>query len=303
MDHMSQLNLQISKIFIGLAVCLAGCVARDPFVLTPSNACREWVYCLEGTPIPECQLVDYDQMVDEERVWHLPELVDLGLRNSYQTRSSWAETRIRASEYGLSLADFYPEVSFSGYVEAVRETTYFGSSRIAKLPGIRDIEVDEFREYAPSFSLSYLIFDWGTRCARSEIFRQRVLSANWEFNREIQTVIQQITGDYYSYVGYRGQMEAAEANLNDAQTLYNATHKKYELGIADKGTDLIALTQVSKQQIQLLQAEQLLDTSYSQLITDLGIPSTIDLNIFGQFEEAEVIFLSSALLNNAWKKP
>ena len=290
MDHMLRLHLLTSKYLLGLSLCLLGCAARDPFVLTPLTPCQEWVHCFEGTPIPNCQLVDYEALVNEEKVWRLPELVDLGLRNSYQTRSSWAETRVRASEYGLSLAEFYPEISFTGYWETVRATSYFGSNPISKLPGVGDIIVDEFREYAPSFSLSYLIFDWGTRNARSEIFRQRVLSANWEFNREIQTVIQQITGDYYSYVGNRGQQEAAEANLKDARTLYDATHKKYELGIADKGTDLISLTQVSKQQIQLLQAQQLLDTSYAQLITDLGIPSTIELNVFGQFEPEEIIF-------------
>ncbi|CCB91938.1 putative outer membrane factor (OMF) family efflux porin [Waddlia chondrophila 2032/99] len=287
---MLRLNRLTSKYFFAFGICLAGCAARDPFVLTPSTPCREWVYCLEGTPIPHCQLIDDDQLIDEERVWHLPELVDLGLKNSRQTQRSWAETRIRASEYGLSLADFYPEISFSGYIEAVRATTYFGSSRISELPGIQDIVVNEFREYAPSFSLAYLIFDWGTRNARSETFRQRVLSANWEFNREIQTVIRQITGDYYSYVGNKGLQEAAEANLKDAQTLYDATHKKYSLGIVDKSTDLIALTQVSKQQIQFLQAQQLLETSYAQLVADLGIPSTIELNIFGQFEAGEVIF-------------
>lgn len=299
---MRRLNLPISKSLIGLCLLLMGCAAKDPFVLTPSSPCREWVHCLEGTPIPNCQLVEHEIIIDEEKPLHLPELVDLGLRNSYQTRASWAQTRIRASEYGLSLADFYPEISFSGYWEAVRATSYFGSNPLSKLPGVGDIIVDEFRAYAPGFSLSYLVFDWGTRSARSEIFRQRVLSANWEFNREIQTVIQQITGDYYTYVGNRGQKDAAEANLDDAKTLYDATHKKYELGIVDKGTDLIALTQVSKQQIQLLQAVQLLDTSYAQLITDLGISSTIELNIFGEFEPEEIIFPVECTLEQCVKE-
>lgn len=267
-----------------------GCVAKDPFVLTPSSPCEEWVHCLEGNPIPQCELVEREHPVDESKVWHLPELVDFGLRNSKQTRSSWAETRIRASEYGMSLAEFYPEISFSAYWEAVRKTNYLGSNRLSKLPGIRDIEVDEFREYAPSFSLSYLIFDWGTRCARSEIFRQRVLSANWMFNREIQSVIQQITNDYYTFVGYHGQRDAAEANLKDAQTFYDSTHAKFELGIVDKGSDLIAQTQVSKQQIQLLKATQQEDASYTQLIADLGIASTIELNIYDQFNTDEILF-------------
>lgn len=290
MALMSRLNLPTSRLLLVTSICFAGCVAKDPFVLTPSNPCKEWVHCLEGNPIPQCELVEREHPVDESKVWHLPELVDFGLRNSKQTRSSWAETRVRASEYGMSLAEFYPEISFTAYWEAVRTTNYFGSNRLSKLPGIRDIEVDEFREYAPSFSLSYMIFDWGTRCARSEIFRQRVLSANWMFNREIQSVIQQITNDYYTFVGYRGQRDAAEANLKDAQAFYDSTHAKYELGITDIGSDLIARTQVSKQQIQLLKATQQEDSSYTQLIADLGIASTIELNIYDQFDTDEIMF-------------
>lgn len=290
MVHMSQSSLPTSRWLLAISLSFLGCAAKDPFVLTPSSPCQEWVHCLEGNPIPQCELVEREHPVDESKVWHLPELVDFGLRNSKQTRSSWAETRVRASQYGMSLADFYPEVSFTGYWEAVRTTNYLGSSRLSKLPGIRDIEVDEFREYAPSFSLSYLIFDWGTRCSRSEIFRQRVLSANWLFNREIQSVIQQITNDYYTFVGYRGQWNAAEANLNDAQAFYDATHAKFELGIVDKGSDLIAQTQVSKQQIQLLKATQQQDASYTQLIADLGIASTIRLNIFDEFDADEIQF-------------
>ncbi len=281
---MFRLKLRISGRFY-LALCfLWSCQAKDPFVLTPSSPCEEWVGCPEGVLLPNNQLITEDLCVDENKEWRLPELVDLGLRNSRQTRTAWAETRMRAAEYGMSLSDFYPDISFSAYVEALRESDYLGSNRLSKLPGIGPVVIDEFREWAPTLSLSYLIFDWGTRSAESERFRYRLLNANWSFNREIQDVIQQITQDYYNYLGYEGQLEAAKANVNDAQTFYNSTHKKFSLGIVDKSSDAAALTQLSKQQVELLHVAQQLDTSYTQLIADLGIPSTTHLRLFNRFD-------------------
>jgi TolC family type I secretion outer membrane protein len=148
----------------------------------------------------------------------LAELVDVALTNSPMTRIAWAQARGAAANWGSSRSEYYP--SLTGEVDAV----------------VGDVSLPQFgqgRSYvALGATLSYLLLDFGGREARVEAARQALIAANWSHDQAIQNVLRDVPQAYYTYLGDRAQVKAAEKNLQDAQTTLRSTEARKKSGVS-----------------------------------------------------------------------
>lgn len=278
-------------------MALSGCwfPAACPWKETPRRYTDRWNPSpFRPIPIPADRLIDPFICIDPEcpstESVALPEMLDLALINSNQTRRTWEDAREAAAEWGIGQAPLYPQVDFNAYYFDLYLPTFF-SGHLGEIFRRANFDLsfpDNYVAYGPSVSLTYLLFDWGTTCRQSESLRQTLLQANWTHNREIQTVVENVLVDYYSYLANCEQVVAARANLKDAMNTLNSTEKKHELGISDISDVLQAKTQVAKQDTKLLNDQQMEADSLSKLIADLGIPANTPLKILGEMTIPEL---------------
>ena len=80
--------------------------------------------------------------------------------------------------------------------------------------------------------MDYTIFDFGRRLDEIAISRNNLLAANFLFNDTHRKVIFQVMAAYYRVLNAKGQEDAAEANLKNAQTVQQAAEARLELGLA-----------------------------------------------------------------------
>ena len=99
------------------------------------------------------------EIPNAERPLTLAELSDLALRNNPQTRSAWAAARAAASQVGIELADYS--------VQASGALSYLRARQISQT-GVRQPIIER---YTPSVTLSYALFDFGTRASQVEAAR------------------------------------------------------------------------------------------------------------------------------------
>jgi len=240
----------------------------ESYAVTYSDC--SWSPCLpEEKPIPDCLLMESAECdecpdVDLEESLGLARLLDVALRRSPLTRETWAHARLAAARYGITQSPFYPDINFDAFWEAVRNPAFFGGNLIL---------IDEYREYGPYLTMSYLMWDFGTTRAVSRAFYQQLIEANWNHNREIQTVIQTVTNDYYDLIAQKEKVIAGEANLNDATTTLRATEAKHTAGITDITDVYTAETMVAKEVMQLLADEQSEANAKAALLADAGLPA------------------------------
>ncbi len=274
--------------FVGfclLLFSLTGCWrdAACPFTLTPSAPTKNWQPYPQQHPIPPCYLLTSCPAYTNKEEYAgcpmgLSKLVNLALVNSNQLKASWAQTHIAAAKYGESLAPFFPDIDAEYYYDAIREGTYFQASGIFNFLQ-SGVYVNQFQEFGPHVTFSWLLFDTGTTWANAQSMKQMLFAANWMHNQEIQSVIEQTTVDYYDYIAYKEQLIAAEANLKDAETVLDSTLAKHKFGIADLSDELQAETQVSKMELELLMSlEQMMDAK-TKLVADLSLPANTDIAI------------------------
>lgn len=198
----------------------------------------------------------------------LGDLVCMALQNSPQTRESWANARIAAAQYGAGRAAYYPDVTLTPWVQSVRQAAFFGRGRITR---------DQYQNYGPQLRLSYLLFDFGAREANVRSLCETLVAANWMHNGSIQKLVQTVGNDYYGYLAAQEQMEAEVANVEDARVNLNASEARRRAGVVDLSDELQARTQLSQQQLRLLDAGQQVVLQLTQLTQAIGVSSTIPI--------------------------
>lgn len=274
-----------SRLLIGLAAALllGGCTAvREPYSLAPFCATDKWCPTeLPGKPVEDVPLDPagcLDPVIpDSDTPLSLPQLVDIALQNSYLTRQTWAAARVAATQYASELSAFYPDIAFQGTYE--RQKTPYTSATSSLATSTNQVFNSFLTTYGPQITLSFLIYDCGATLANAAALQQALFSANWTHNREIQTVVQTILNDYYTYLNGKGQVAANEANLKDSQVNLEAAIMKRTSGIFDMSDELQAKTQLAQAELNLLSSQQTMQDSLAQLINDAGLAANIRLTV------------------------
>ncbi len=219
----------------------------------------------------------------------LAELLDIALQNNPSTKQTWAQARAAAAEYGVSLAPFYPDISFSsfyfrqkaGFPESGVPTATPGSPTTIS-PGnlpVTGVVESYFTESGPDVLLSYTLFDFGQRTAASIAARETLYYADLTHNQQIQSVLQEVMTDYYNYLYQKAVQKSDEANLTNAQSLLDAANEKFALGLAALGDVAQARTQFLQSKINLTSQKQAVENAFAQLAVDLGLPANVPFKV------------------------
>lgn len=268
-----------------------GCArdARDPFELAPSSPFASWTpmkgNCLISSKY--CRTLLPATFATSELT--LAELLDIALQNNPTTKQTWAIARASAAQYGVSLAPFYPDVSFSsfyfrqkaGFPDTGMPTAAVGTPTTTSAGSLFATGVIEstFTESGPDVILSYTLFDCGQRTAASTAAREALYYADLNHNQQIQYVLQTVMFDYYNYLYQKAVQRSDEANLTNAESALNAANEKFALGLAALGDVAQARTQFLQSKINLTSQKQEVENAFAQLAVDLGLAANVPFKV------------------------
>lgn len=303
--------------YLFLLCFLTGCIqhAADPFQLAPNNPYSTW------TPLKGNQLVSAQYCPPiippsfESSKLSLAELIDIALQNNPSTKKSWATARSAAAQYGQSLSPFYPSIGFDGSFLRVRNTETLVNAQFGALPGTSesspspDISQNQFgvqeglgspipyyqTQVGPDLTLALTLFDFGQRTSAALAAKEALYYADLMHNQQIQTVIQRVLSDSYSYLYNQALQEAYEENLANAQMSLDAANERFSLGLAALGDVAQARTQYLQTRINLTQQKQEVETAFAQLAKDLGLPSNLKFHLQPMPEEIEATPILTSL--------
>ncbi len=194
----------------------------------------------------------------------LVELTDLALRRNPRTRLAWAA--IRSSEAGVELAR-------AGYWPQLDATVSAQRNRALNFSGIpSDIQ----SRYGASVSLSYLLWDFGTRGGQLDEAKYALVSASLSQDQTVQDVILQVERAYYLVLGLQAVVEANRQSLKDAETNLEATQGRKASGLATLGDVYTAEAALAGARLDLQRTEGLLAVARGELAGALGAsPDTL----------------------------
>jgi outer membrane protein len=202
--------------------------------------------------------------IDPEKIYDLPELIDIAERSNPDTRIAWEQARQAAKAIGLSQSAYYPYLAASAAASYQQELAVL-TSVFPSHVGAENATLD----------MQWLLFDFGERKAATTSAREQLMLANVSFNATHQQIVFNVTRYFYDFITIRQQVGVAESSLQAAQTVEQAAQSRFDNGLGTKPDLLQAEQQTAQADYDLESARGNLSDAQVALVESLGIvPST-----------------------------
>ncbi len=198
---------------------------------------------------------------DPSTIYTLSELVDIAEQNDPETRVAWENAKARAAALGISKANLYPTLAAVALADTNRSQLFLSPEYYRQTSGT----------FSPVLVVNYTIFDFGRRLQEVAISRSNLLAANFLFNDTHRRIIFQVMAAYYRVLNSKGQEDAQEANLKNAQTVQNAAEARLHEGLATLPDVLEARSAAAQADYDLQAAIGATEIAHGDLATALGI--------------------------------
>lgn len=258
-----------------IALVAAGCRSlTTPFVkhdirhdagVAPSPA-QSWTPPADTVPpVPPRVETTLPAGVTADSPVTLAQIVDIALANNPTTRQAWLAARAAQANLGSAQSVYYPEIDLNTSLSRTQSTALNSVSRQTS--------------FAPSLSLSYLLFDFGGREATVEEARQTLIASDYLHNQAIQDVVLRVEEAYYSYLDLKALLSAQEATIKERQTQLDAANARHDAGVATIADVLQAKTAYSQAELTRESIEGNLRTIEGSLATSMGLSATVHFNL------------------------
>lgn len=295
----------VLSMVISMYLLLTGCdIARtEPSMMeeTAAKPSKSWrVPCCEpnrfSPVLPEEEAIE-EEWKQHQGPWKAVDLVDIALRNNPLTHQSWQTARSYAFNWRASQSTLYPTVDLTeellfqkisgtgaaGFVDATQSGTSdlnADTNTTTAVAGGGAGRGSTYNQWViSSLSASYLLLDFGGRCASIESARQALLSANWTHNRTIQSVILTVLTNYYQYLQAKALFIAKQDDVKNAQENVDAAEGQFKAGVKAKLDVLLAKSNLASTQLQLEQDRGAVKITLGNLATSLGLPANEEFEV------------------------
>lgn len=201
--------------------------------------------------------------IDAAKVYTLAELIDVAQQHNPETRVAWEQAKARAASLGIARAAFYPTLTAVALAATTREAALIGEYFHRQTEGL----------FVPTLHVDYLVFDFGGRSGAIDIAKANLLIANLEFNSTHRQLIFKVSSAYFRLLNAKGQREAAEASLKNAQAIEDDAKSRLENGLATKPDVLEASAARAQSDYDLQAAIGAEDIAQGDLATSMGLPA------------------------------
>ncbi len=189
------------------------------------------------------------------------EVVDLALCQNPKTHESWANARAQAAQVGVAQSAYLPDLDGKA-----------GRSRI-------HTDSEKTTTSTASLTLSWLLFDSGTRSANLENARQLLSAAASTLDATVQSVFFSTLQAYYNTQAARAAVVAAQESEKASRESLTAAEVRYRVGTATPADRLQAQTAWSQATLNRIKAEGIVKIAYGTLANVMGLDANQPLQL------------------------
>lgn len=236
----------------------------------PPSPERPWHFPAEREIRAEARTVPASRLaIDAAKVYSLAELVDFAERNNPATRVAWEGAKARGADLHIAQSELYPALAAIALAQAERVDLLFGSSFVTQTVAA----------FGPGLQLDYTLFDFGARGGRIAAARAELAASNFAFNDTHRRIIFQVADTYYRLLNAVGQVDAANASLQNAKTVQEDAEDRLDHGLATLPDVLEAKSATAQAEYDLQSVLGANEIARGDLATTLGVAPTVNIRV------------------------
>ncbi len=257
----------ISVLLIGsFAIFSSGCAT----VTSPRNPGEEWTPPKWDKSIkkPDEVWKDLRQRVSvPSSPLSLAEVIEEALANNPAARKAMQEAKAAQAKIKQAESSWFPSVNVSAQVQRERD--------------ISNSKASDLNEtiYGPQAELTFLLLDFGGRASRVKQALHSFISFGFTFNQTIQDVILEVERAYFNMYSAEAQLDAAAADVADANASYIAADQKFQAGLVTELEVLQARSTLDNAQYVMADAKGTVKIARGRLAQAMGFPADADFSI------------------------
>ena len=209
-------------------------------------------------PMPKAAL----NRVPGQKLLGLLDVVNLALCNNPQTRVAWASSRVQAAQVGVSKASYLPSAALSATANHILSGS---TNRVDQ----RNVGV----------TLSYLLYDFGSRAANLENARQLLAAASATQDSTVQAVFLAAVQAFYQAQATYAALDAALESERAAKESFAAAEARYLAGSATPADKLQAQTAYSQATLNRITIEGNQKNAQGALANVLGLDANRNVSL------------------------
>ena len=274
-------------------VIAAGC-ARSYLDRAPVSPREAWPMTGEATAADDAPADP--PRVARDRVYGLPELIDLAESTNPDTRIGWERARQAALGVGVAKAGYFPTIAaigLLGFQHSFFPAASLGGSSIGinpfqLLPSVNfmvptapqptgRLGVDTW-QVLPFVALRWEVFDM-SRGADVRAAENLSTAANAQFTAEHQRVMFEVARAFFRLTAARAQVAVSTDALARTRVIAAATDGRYDRGLATVVDTSEARREVAQAEYVLTQTQAAETGAYAALVTSLGVDPQVELHV------------------------
>ncbi len=186
-------------------------------------------------------------------VFDLIDVVDTALCRNPATHEAWANARVQAAQVGVAQATLLPNLDGSARAAELRTNGNSGDERSAAL------------------TLSWLLYDFGSRSANVDAARQLMNAASATLDATVQSVFLNALQSYYNAQATRAAVVAATESERASRESLAAAEVRYSVGSGTPSDRLQAQTAWSQATLFRIRAEGAVKNADGTLANVMGL--------------------------------
>ncbi|MBN1613473.1 MAG: TolC family protein [Deltaproteobacteria bacterium] len=212
-----------------------------------------------------------EDLIREGEVLDLPRCLDISLKNHPTVIAALNTLQANRARIGQARAAYYPQVNWSSGYNRINPV----SVSAGRIPG----STDSYDQYASSLSLSQNLFDFGKTAARVGIQTLAAESSHYDLETLSTQLVYTVKQAYYNRLQASKNRDVARESVRQFQQHLARAKGFYELGVRPKFDVTKAELDLSNAKLNLLKAENAVQTARIVLNNALGISGAPDYEI------------------------
>lgn len=216
-------------------------------------------------PNPAAASAPPPPIVDSDRVYSLPDLIDLAEANNPSTRIAWNAARKVALAAGIAESTYLPKITASTVLTDV------GTNSPGSVSGTSIQSYSSASGSISAVSLQWLLFDFGERSAIIDAAKQASVIANIGFTAVHQQVIYDVSLAFYAHAAARARLATATQSLANAKAVQAAADDRFKRDIGTTIEVAQARQATAQANLAVVQATGGAQDAYLALTSAMGI--------------------------------